>query len=584
MTGVDTHSSSYLVFGNFFKHLPNTHLDVAFGLVGLFFLYGVRYSMGKLAKRYPRLDKLWFFLNISRNGILVIFGTLIAYLIQLGKSSSPVSILEDVPAGFKAMGVPKVDTQLLSEVAGTLPSVVIILILEHVAIAKSFGRRNNYKINPDQEIIAIGVANILGSFFGAYPNTGSFSRTAIKARSGVRTPLAGVFSALVVLLCLYALTPAFYYIPDAILAAVIIHAVQDLASGPKFVQHLWQINPLELFTFVAAVLICFFTTVEYGIYVSVGLSIFFMLIRIARPRYAVLGRVPVRTYDDTKQPQYVYVKENHASLHELVELPPPGVLIFRFDESLTYPNAGFISDKIMHYVQDNFVSGQPPPTRKGDRAWNDPRPLVKPEDLEAAQAAQAAGRKLGAIALDFSAVNHLDSTGVQALLDLRLAIDRFVGREVEWHFASLASPFIRNALIIGGFGKQNGRESHPLELLPVIPPHRDGQQQQQHQQFQTSTGPSSLSSSDASIQSAAIDIVVTEKPHQMTEEKIEAVDALHQQQQAEEEHPGLSQHRASYYALLERGVPIDRYPFFHWDLEDAVRAATIASEIALSRE
>ena len=66
------------------------------------------------------------------------------------------------------MGVPKVDTNLLSEIAGSLPSVVIILILEHVAIAKSFGRRNNYKINADQEIIAIGVANIIGCFFGMF--------------------------------------------------------------------------------------------------------------------------------------------------------------------------------------------------------------------------------------------------------------------------------------------------------------------------------------------------------------------------------------------------------------------------------
>jgi sodium-independent sulfate anion transporter 11 len=101
-----------------------------------------------------------------RNGILVIFGTLIAYLINIGKSTSPISILKTVPAGFNAMGVPTIDTGLLSEVSGTLPSVVIILILEHVAIAKSFGRINDYKINPNQEIIAIGVTNVIGSFFG----------------------------------------------------------------------------------------------------------------------------------------------------------------------------------------------------------------------------------------------------------------------------------------------------------------------------------------------------------------------------------------------------------------------------------
>lgn len=166
MTGINTNDSSYLVFGNFFKHLPDTHLDVAFGLVGLAFLYAVRYLTTYLGKKYPRYDKIWFFANIMRNGVLVIFGTLIAYLVHIGKSESPISILKDVPSGFRALGVPKVELGLLSEVAGTLPSVVIILILEHVAIAKSFGRRNNYKINPDQEIIAIGVANVIGVFFG----------------------------------------------------------------------------------------------------------------------------------------------------------------------------------------------------------------------------------------------------------------------------------------------------------------------------------------------------------------------------------------------------------------------------------
>lgn len=275
ITGVNTQDSAYLIFGHFFEYLPRTKIDAAFGIIGLIWLFSIRFGTQYLTKRYPKYEKPLFFFNIMRNGLLVIFGTLIAYLINIGRSTSPISILKTVPAGFNAMGVPKVEIGLLSEVAGTIPSVVIILILEHVAIAKSFGRINDYKINPNQEIIAIGVANVFGSFFGyviyddhilptflciilinkpklfssAYPNTGSFSRTAIKARSGVRTPLAGLFSAAVVVLSLYALTPAFYYIPDSILAAVIIHAVADLVSGPKFLKQLWHINPLELYVY-----------------------------------------------------------------------------------------------------------------------------------------------------------------------------------------------------------------------------------------------------------------------------------------------------------------------------------------------
>lgn len=100
----------------------------------------------------------------------------------------------------------------------------------------AFGRLNGYKINPNQELIAIGVTNTVGSCFGAYPATGSFSRSALKSKSGVRTPAAGIVTAVVVLLALYALTPAFFWIPNAGLSAVIIHAVADLVASPDQVR------------------------------------------------------------------------------------------------------------------------------------------------------------------------------------------------------------------------------------------------------------------------------------------------------------------------------------------------------------
>lgn len=96
-----------------------------------------------------------------------------------------------MPAGLNDIRVPTTDRSLLSHLSDKLPVAVLILILEHVAIAKSFGRLNDYVINPNQELIAIGIANIFGSFFSSYPATGSFSRTAIKAKAGVRTPIAG---------------------------------------------------------------------------------------------------------------------------------------------------------------------------------------------------------------------------------------------------------------------------------------------------------------------------------------------------------------------------------------------------------
>jgi sodium-independent sulfate anion transporter 11 len=95
---------------------------------------------------------------------------------------------------------------------------------------------NGYKIDPNQELIAIGVTNTVGACFGAYPATGSFSRSALKSKSGVRTPAAGIITAIVVIVALYGLTPAFYWIPNAGLCAVIIHAVADLVASPSQVR------------------------------------------------------------------------------------------------------------------------------------------------------------------------------------------------------------------------------------------------------------------------------------------------------------------------------------------------------------
>lgn len=93
--------------------------------------------------------------------------------------------------------MPTLNGDLISTFVNQLPAAVIVLLIEHIAISKSFGRVNNYVINPSQEMVAIGVTNILGPFLGGYPATGSFSRTAVKSKAGVRSPFAGVITALV---------------------------------------------------------------------------------------------------------------------------------------------------------------------------------------------------------------------------------------------------------------------------------------------------------------------------------------------------------------------------------------------------
>ncbi|CAO3692550.1 hypothetical protein G6F70_004352 [Rhizopus microsporus] len=539
MKGINTQDSSYLIFGNFFKNLPNTKLDVAFGLSGLVWLYGVRYGCQYLSRRYPKYSTTFFFFSIMRNGLLIIFATLIAFLINIGKTTSPISILKTVPAGFQAMAVPTITANSISSVASSLPSGVIILILEHVAIAKSFGRINDYSINPNQEIVAIGFTNIWASFFGAYPSTGSFSRTAIKARSGVKTPIAGIFSALVVVLALYALTPAFYYIPDASLAAVVIHAVSDLVSGPDYIKRLAQVSLWELFVFVAGVVITFFTTVEYGIYAAVGLSFIILLFRIARPRFWSLGRIPLSnttTTYDKKQPldyaqSYLYVPQDHPSLGKLVEELPSGILMCRIDESLTYPNSAYISDKIIAYCKEH-TRRHSQSISKGDRAWND-------DSNPARDAARAQLPRLHALIIDCSSVNRLDSSGLQAIVDAQNALNRYAGHHVEFHFANITNLSIRTCLIAAGFANQprfglDEDNLGPREILPIVPASKDGPLQRQQ----------TASSND---------------------ESVEHVETHYDQSKFSDAESANTAHSIP--------LPRDKYPFFHWSADEAVKTA-----------
>ena len=171
------------------------------------------------------------------------------------------------------------DTRILKILISEVPASVIVLLIEHIAISKSFGRINNYTINPSQELVAIGVTNILGPFLGGYPATGSFSRTAIKSKAGVRTPFAGVITGVIVLLAIYVLPPMFFYIPSASLSGVIIHAVGDLITPPNTVYRFWRVSPLEVVVFFVGVIVTIFSSIENGIYCTVVISLAIYLFR-----------------------------------------------------------------------------------------------------------------------------------------------------------------------------------------------------------------------------------------------------------------------------------------------------------------
>ncbi|TFL06909.1 high affinity sulfate permease [Pterulicium gracile] len=476
ITGFDTRAPTYRVIINTLKGLPRTKLDAAWGLTGLVCLYAIRFACEYFSKRYPRKARMWFFISVLRNGFVVIVLTLAAWLYTRDKrgpdGNYPIRILKDVPRGFKHVRQPRIDADVLGAVGSQLPVATIILLLEHIAISKSFGRINGYTIDPNQELIAIGVTNTIGSVFGAYPATGSFSRSALKAKSGVRTPIAGIFTAVIIIVALYGLTDAFYWIPTGGLSAVIIHAVADLVTPPDQVFTFWRVSPLEFIIWLAAVLVTVFTNIENGIYTSVAASLVLLLLRITHPRGSLLGKVVVRDNakgEDSERTVFVPLEKGTHNQRIQVVPPSPGIVIYRHEESYVYPNSWVFNTTLVSWAKGNTKRGQDMRNvLLSDRPWNEP---CRRDGSDPNAERNASMPPLLAVVLDFSSISQIDTTSVQSLIDTRKELERWAGHSVEFHFASILSPWIHRALVAGGFGTGTYPPNH--ELAPIIPEYRD---------------------------------------------------------------------------------------------------------------
>jgi len=268
--------------------------------------------------------------------VVVAAATLVVYL--SGLDDKGVNVVGRVPGGLPGLSLPALDPEAVRTLAPSAAVVAFVGFIESVSVAKAIAAREKYKIDSNQELRALGLANISAAFFSGFPVAGSFSRTAVQYQSGGRTQLASVATALLVLLVLLFLTPLFYYLPSAALAAVILVAVYKLLDF----REAWRIFRIRrvdgyalLITFVFTLLV----GVEQGIVVGAGFALLAFIRRTAYPRITELGYVP-------EKDAFLGVESNPGAKTF------PEALIARFDARLYYANVPFLEEWLLKRVAE----------------------------------------------------------------------------------------------------------------------------------------------------------------------------------------------------------------------------------------
>ncbi|MDP2111973.1 MAG: SulP family inorganic anion transporter [Thiobacillus sp.] len=245
-----------------------------------------------------------------------------------------------IPEGLPSIQMPSLSLDALGSLLSAALVISLVGFMEAISIAKAVAARTKERIDPNQELIGQGLANVVGSFSQAFPVSGSFSRTAVNMNAGAKTGMSSVITALIVLVALLFLTPLLYHLPQAVLAAIIIMAVIGLVNF-KAVKHAWQASRHDGIaagvTFVST--LAFAPHLDKGIMVGAGLALGLYLYRTMSPRVAILGRYKDGTLRDLK-----VNPDLPTSKH---------VVAIRFDGSLYFANVPYFEDAMLEAISKN---------------------------------------------------------------------------------------------------------------------------------------------------------------------------------------------------------------------------------------
>lgn len=366
------HFTTHMGFVDVMASVVKRHAEwewqtIVMGVAFLAVLLGTR----QISARNPRL----FWVSAAAPLSSVIISTVISYLCR----GHAISIIGDLPRGVNppsmnmlAFSGPFV---ALSMKTGIMTG--ILSLTEGIAVGRTFASINNYAVDGNKEMMAIGVMNMAGSCASCYVTTGSFSRSAVNYSAGCKTAVSNIVMAAAVLVTLLFLMPLFHYTPNVILSAIIITAVVGLIDV-RGAARLWKVDKLDFMACLAAFLGVLLVSVQVGLAVAVGISLFKVLLQVTRPNTVIMGRIPgTQSF------------RNMAQYKDAVKVP--SFLVVGVESAIYFANSTYLVERIMRYLREEEEEG---------------------------------GQGVKCVVLDMGAVAAIDTSGLDALAELKRVLDK----------------------------------------------------------------------------------------------------------------------------------------------------------------
>lgn len=398
--GIDVHGHTMPdLIGSLAHNLSHVNWITAFiGVVATGFLFWVRKGLLPLLVGIGVAPRMAGIIAKAGPVAAIVITTLIAWFFDL--AASGVQIVGDVPKGLPPFTLPSFSMDMWSNLIGAAVLISIIGFVESVSVAQTLAAKKRQRIDPDQELVGLGAANLGASFTGGFPVTGGFSRSVVNYDAGADTPAAGAYTAIGLAGASLFLTPLIFHLPKATLAATIIVAVLSLVDF-SILKKAWLHSKADFAAVAATMVITLLMGVELGVTAGVAISILIHLYKTSRPHVAIVGQVPGT--------------EHYRNILRHDVLTDPTILTIRVDESLYFANTRFLEDRIYHEV-----AKQP---------------------------------ALQHIVLMCSAVNTIDMSALESLEAIN---DRLNLGGVTFHFSEIKGPVMDQLNVTGFLAKMSG--------------------------------------------------------------------------------------------------------------------------------